>query len=62
MMIWLLWFTFAQEPVDVVTLKGTFNSEQECADAMIANTIALGFSGQEILSASCEAVMLANEE
>ena len=61
-MIWLLWFVMVQEPVDVQVLKGTFETEQACQDAMIAHTIAASFAGEEFLSAGCEAVMVANEE
>ena len=60
-MIWLLWFTIAQEPVDVRVLKGSFDTEQACQDAMIAHTIAAGFAGEEFKSAGCEVQQESNE-
>jgi hypothetical protein len=53
-MIWLLFIVLSQEPVDVHVLEGTFETKQECQDAMIAHVIMAGFSGQEFKAAYCE--------
>jgi len=53
-MIWLLFVVLAQEPVDVHVLKNTFDTKQECQDAMIAHAIMAGFSGEEFKSAYCQ--------
>ena len=60
-MIWLLFVVLAQEPVDVHVLKGTFDTKQECQDAMIAHAIMSGFSGEEFKAAYCEEQETTNE-